>query len=233
MRGGRICLRAALCAAGVAMVAAASAPAYGDDTRVVSIVRVEAPWWAPAFLIRNRFAASIPRYEQVSGLLRKFFILSEDRRLGGIYLWENRAAADAFYDEAWHADIVDRYGEPADLLIFESPTQLIAEAGRAAGGASETGRDYVALLVRSGDPAGRGPHEVGATREASVPGLLYRYAGAYAQVYLFANERHAEAFVAARSRPSAGSLRIERFDAPVVLHNAPAAPRVAPGVALR
>lgn len=105
-------------------LSALAAPGAAAETRVVSVVKVKAPWWAPDFLIRNRFEASIPRHAAVPGLLRKFFTLSDDGELGGIYLWESRADADAFTSETWGA------ARPASLEIerFEAPVVLDNES---------------------------------------------------------------------------------------------------------
>ena len=208
--------------------AASTRPARAEEmhaphARAVSIVQVPAPWWAPHFLIRSRFEASLPRYRAVPGLLRKFYILSPDGQLGGIYLWESRAAADAFYDDAWHADIQERYGQPANLLVFDSPAQLRAPA--APMNAEETGAPYVALAVPPAPGSGMrtGMKAAPDTQAPRGPeGVLHRYATASSDarsgIYLFADETAAEAFLtAAAAEPGAGS--IDRFEVPVVLDN--------------
>ncbi|MEN0063899.1 MAG: hypothetical protein AAGA48_17230 [Myxococcota bacterium] len=90
------------------------------DVPYVTLVRVPAPWYATRGMVIGRMQKAIPEYEAVEGLIHKDFVLTDDRELGGLYRWVNREAADAFYDEAWHADIEDRYGVPADLLRFEA-----------------------------------------------------------------------------------------------------------------
>lgn len=65
--------------------------------------------------IRRLFVGVVGNYLSVPGLVRKYFGLTEDARsVVGIYLWESRAAADAFYTPEWMADVVERWGtEPA------------------------------------------------------------------------------------------------------------------------
>ena len=50
----------------------------------------------------RRFEASAPKYQNLAGLIRKYYIRSEDGRVaGGIYLWESRRAAERVYDGEW------------------------------------------------------------------------------------------------------------------------------------
>lgn len=196
--------------AAVTLLFVATPDSVRAEPPVVGIVQVKAPWWAPDFLIERRFADSIPRYRAAPGLARKFYILSDRGTLGGIYLWRDRAAAEAFYDPAWHADLTERYGAPPDLVVFESSVQRQGPGISAR--ATETGRDYVALFV----PAGaEGPSP------ESTPGLLYHYARGPdedgAGVYLFASQEAAETFLAAGG--SGPDEDIQRFDVSVVLDN--------------
>ena len=44
----------------------------------------------------RRFESSAPKYRNVPGLIRKYYLRAEDgRTAGGVYLWESRAAAEA------------------------------------------------------------------------------------------------------------------------------------------
>jgi len=40
--------------------------------------------------------------QKITGLLRKYFITTEQGKLGGIYLWEDEASAKAFFTQEWH-----------------------------------------------------------------------------------------------------------------------------------
>ena len=67
------------------------------------------------------FEASAPNYQNVPGLLRKHYLLGEGGAVGGgVYLWENRAAAEALYDDAWSARLEARYGHAPTVEYFES-----------------------------------------------------------------------------------------------------------------
>jgi len=59
-------------------------------------------------------------YINVPGLRRKYF-LSGDGLGGGVYEWDCRASADAFYDDAWFATMRERSGATPDVRFFDSP----------------------------------------------------------------------------------------------------------------
>ena len=72
--------------------------------------------------IKKVFADSVPRYQQVPGLLRKYYVISEDHtRAGGVYLWKAREDADALYTDEWKQMIRDKYGSDPVISYFESP----------------------------------------------------------------------------------------------------------------
>ncbi|HEY0329541.1 MAG TPA: YdhR family protein [Rhodopseudomonas sp.] len=70
----------------------------------------------------RRFASSAPKYHKLPGLIRKYYIRSEDgRTAGGVYLWESRAAAEKVYDGEWTARVTQLYGVAPVISWFESP----------------------------------------------------------------------------------------------------------------
>jgi hypothetical protein len=70
---------------------------------------------------RSMFEASAPNYQNVDGLRRKHFLLSEDgRTAGGVYLWESRQQADALYDESWRQRLAARYGSEPRITFYDS-----------------------------------------------------------------------------------------------------------------
>ncbi len=72
--------------------------------------------------IKKVFADSVPRYQQVPGLIRKYYLISEDRsKAGGVYLWKTREDADALYTDEWKQMIRDKYGSDPVISYFESP----------------------------------------------------------------------------------------------------------------
>ena len=71
---------------------------------------------------RTIFRSTAPRYQSQPGLIRKYYVLSEDgMTAGGVYLWLSRSAADALYDDAWRAFVTEKYGAPPQVVYMESP----------------------------------------------------------------------------------------------------------------
>jgi hypothetical protein len=71
---------------------------------------------------KELFSGTAPKYREVRGLLRKYYLLSEDgRTAGGAYLWKSRAEAEKLYTGEWRQFILDTYGAEASVTYFESP----------------------------------------------------------------------------------------------------------------
>lgn len=71
---------------------------------------------------KELFAASAPKFRNVPGLVRKYYLLSDDgRTAGGVYLWQSRSEAEALYAPEWRKSIEDRYGASPTVTYFESP----------------------------------------------------------------------------------------------------------------
>jgi|ERR1700704_436014 hypothetical protein len=70
----------------------------------------------------RRFESSAPKYRNVAGLIRKYYIRSEDGRVaGGIYLWTSRQAAERVYDAQWRARVGELYGAQPTITWFDTP----------------------------------------------------------------------------------------------------------------
>ena len=61
---------------------------------------------------------SAPIYRDVEGLIRKDFLNGEDSG-GGVYLWESRAAAEAWFNDDWWGWIEARFGARPTLTYFD------------------------------------------------------------------------------------------------------------------
>ena len=71
---------------------------------------------------RTIFLSTAPKYQDVAGLFRKVYIYSEDdNTVGGIYLWNSRADAEAMYTESWKAFVKEKYGTDPSVTYLESP----------------------------------------------------------------------------------------------------------------
>ena len=70
----------------------------------------------------GRFEASAPKYQNLAGLIRKYYIRSEDGRIaGGVYLWESRRAAERVYNGEWRARVEQLYGASPTITWFDTP----------------------------------------------------------------------------------------------------------------
>ena len=68
------------------------------------------------------FAETAPKYREVTGLIRKYYLLSEDgETAGGVYLWKSREAAEQLYTDDWQAFIMQKYGTKPSVTYFASP----------------------------------------------------------------------------------------------------------------
>jgi len=68
------------------------------------------------------FATTAPKYIEIQGLIRKYYLLSEDgETAGGVYLWESREAAEMLYTEEWKKFILQKYGSEPSVTYFYSP----------------------------------------------------------------------------------------------------------------
>ena len=70
----------------------------------------------------KRFESSAPKYQNLAGLVRKYYVRTEDgRSAGGIYLWESRAAAEAVYNGEWRERVEKLYGAKPTITWFDTP----------------------------------------------------------------------------------------------------------------
>ena len=71
---------------------------------------------------RGIFSSTAPRYRETPGLIRKYYVLSEDgATAGGVYLWTSREDAERLYTREWEAFILDKYGARPSVVYFDSP----------------------------------------------------------------------------------------------------------------
>ena len=68
------------------------------------------------------FLSTAPKYREVHGLIRKYYLLSEDGgTAGGVYLWKSREDAEQLYSDDWKEFIIEKYGSEPSITYFESP----------------------------------------------------------------------------------------------------------------
>jgi hypothetical protein len=70
----------------------------------------------------RRFESSAPKYRNLPGLIRKYYLRAEDGgTAGGVYLWESRAAAEALYSAEWREFVTKLYGAAPEITWFDTP----------------------------------------------------------------------------------------------------------------
>ncbi|MGH6724983.1 MAG: YdhR family protein [Pseudolabrys sp.] len=76
------------------------------------------------------FDSTAPKYRNLPGLVRKYYLRSEDgRKAGGVYLWENKAAAEKAFSGEWKARVKLLYGSEPDIAYFDTPVIVDNQAG--------------------------------------------------------------------------------------------------------
>lgn len=89
---------------------------------ITVIVNFPAPKDATLESITEAFSSTTPRYEGLPGLIRKYYLFEPEAGIGGgVYLWEDRAQAEAFYNAEWRDRLEAKYGVPPKITFFESP----------------------------------------------------------------------------------------------------------------
>ena len=90
------------------------------------VTRFALPANAIAEEIRVAFNEAAPHFRNVPGLVRKQFLLSADAKTaGGVYLWNDEAAARTFMLERVAPMIRSKFRVEPTIEFFESP--LIVE----------------------------------------------------------------------------------------------------------
>lgn len=71
---------------------------------------------------------SAPIYRKVDGLIRKDYLNGEDCG-GGVYLFESRAAAEAWFNDDWWGWIEERFGARPTLTFYDHYVTVDNAAG--------------------------------------------------------------------------------------------------------
>ena len=86
---------------------------------ITAIVRYQLPASIDHDACLAHFAKIAPGFREAKGLISKHFIWSERGIAGGVYQWQTRADAEAFYSGPWRKGIVERYGMEPEIEFFE------------------------------------------------------------------------------------------------------------------
>jgi hypothetical protein len=97
-------------------------PVKKDATMITALVQFQLPQTITRNEARAIFLTTAPKYRDTPGLIRKYYILSQDgRTAGGIYLWKSRQDAELLYSQEWQKFILEKYGASPSVTYFESP----------------------------------------------------------------------------------------------------------------
>jgi Putative mono-oxygenase ydhR len=68
------------------------------------------------------FSTTAPKYQEARGLIRKYYLLSEDgETVGGVYLWQSKEDAERLYTKEWKNFVKQTYGSEPVVTYFYSP----------------------------------------------------------------------------------------------------------------
>jgi hypothetical protein len=101
-----------------------------EDTMITAVVQFALPSPVSLAEATKLFESSAPKYQNLKGLVRKYYLRSEDgRTAGGVYLWESRAAAEAVYNDEWRERIAKLYGGKPTIMWFDTPVVVENASG--------------------------------------------------------------------------------------------------------
>jgi hypothetical protein len=103
---------------------------------ITALVQFKLPHPVTPDKAREIFSSTAPKYRDVPGLIRKYYLLSEDRgTAGGVYLWRSREDAERVYTDDWRKFIAEKYGAEPSVQYFATPVvvdnligEIIADA---------------------------------------------------------------------------------------------------------
>jgi hypothetical protein len=89
---------------------------------ITAIVQFKLPKPVSPEKAHELFLQSAPRYRKVYGLIRKYYILSEEGTVsGGVYLFKSREYAQKLYTDEWKQYIIKKYGGEPSFIYFDVP----------------------------------------------------------------------------------------------------------------
>ena len=97
---------------------------------ITAFVQFKLPQAISRETAREVFSGTAPKYREVRGLIRKYYVLSKDgTTAGGIYLWQSQEDAERLYTNEWRKFIQEKYGAEPSVVFFESPVVVDNTAG--------------------------------------------------------------------------------------------------------
>ena len=89
---------------------------------ITTLVQFKLPQSISREKARELFSGTAQKYKDMQGLVRKYYLLSQDSGVaGGVYLWNSLEDAERLYTDEWKKFIKDKYGTAPTVSYFESP----------------------------------------------------------------------------------------------------------------
>ena len=85
---------------------------------ITAIVRYHLPASIDYNECLTHYEKIAPDFRNVKGLISKHFIYGDHGVAGGVYHWETKEDAQAFYSGPWLKGILERYGVKPDVEYF-------------------------------------------------------------------------------------------------------------------
>ncbi len=186
--------------AGLSLVlfAGATMAAGRAPSKVAVWVEIPRPSQASDERLTAEFTRSVPAYAAGPGLERKYFTRSPTA-FGGVYLWRDKASAEAFFNAAWGTRMRQTYGQDAKLVWFEVPETTIG-----ASNAQPSATNVIAIVqvkapwyATNGIISGRFTKAI--PTYAAVPNLIFKYftlgpIRTFGGIYLWETQANANAY---------------------------------------
>jgi len=104
---------------------------------ITSITRFQLPSGISTEAVKAGFMEVAPNFKHPPGLLRKYFIISEDGKTGGgVYLWNSMEEARTFSEGVLRKMIRDKFQVEPSIEYYEAPvvvdnitSEIIVEGG--------------------------------------------------------------------------------------------------------
>lgn len=89
---------------------------------ITALIQFKIPKAMSVEQAKEVFLSTAPKYQNARGLIRKYYLLSEDGgTVGGAYLWKSKSDAEGFYTAAWKKFVLEKYGAEPVITYFHSP----------------------------------------------------------------------------------------------------------------